>query len=438
VKCPGWLLKSDGTPTLWAVFALALMVRVLPVPLLLPLLGRVAVQGFAGDGAGFYLPLAHSLATRGEFSFEPGAPTALYVPLFPLLAAGLERLGWPWPAGPAVACQALLGALILVLLFVWVRRLLGARAAALALGLGSVLPDLAVYSYLPMSENLALVMVLAAFVLFDSASATRRPHRYALTGLLLGLAGLAREFCPTFIAPLGLWEFQRAPSARSAGRVALMGLAALLAIAPWTLRNYLVTGEFIPLTNKAALNVYVATMKGRYAPSDARRLWALEDPRMREVDERLKARLSLARTSGERDRLYLGAAWENIRQDPWGQLGYLPRKAGFFWQANVGLRHGSRLGLWPVLAFSEVMYWFVVVAAAGTIFFTDTAGRSRRLLWLLVGWTCLFQVLTSSAEPRYHFLVLPALLALAVIGLDTGWAALRPGSRRLLSRPAPP
>jgi 4-amino-4-deoxy-L-arabinose transferase-like glycosyltransferase len=410
-------------------------VRVLPVPILLPILGLVAEQGFAGDGADYYLPLAHGLATRGEFSLRAGSPTAMYVPLFPLLAAGLETLGWRWPAGPAVACQALLGALILILLFVWARMLLGVRAAALALAVGCVLPDLAVYSYLAMSENLALVLVLLAFIVFHKALASGRLRWYALTGLLLGLAGLAREFCLTFVAPLGFWAIHDAPSARSARRVGLMVLTALLAITPWTARNYIVLGEWIPLTDKAALNIYVATLIGRHHPSDPRRNWELEDPGLRDVDQRLKASLATARTSRERNGLYLGAAWENVRRDPWGQLGYLGRKAGFFWQANVGLRHHSRIGLWPVLGFSELTYWLVIAAAIGSIFVAGGRGRTSRLLWLLVCWTFLFHLVAGEAEPRYHFLVLPALLVLAVIGLDGCWSVFRPGTRRLVTRP---
>jgi 4-amino-4-deoxy-L-arabinose transferase-like glycosyltransferase len=427
LRIPKWLLRPDGEVYLWPVLALALGVRVLPVPFLLPLLERVEELGFAADGARYYLPLAHGLATRGEFSLHPGMPTAMHVPLFPLMLAGLESLGWRWP-GPVV-CQAVLGALVLVLLFVWVRRLLGGRAAAVAFLLASMLPDLGVYSYLPMSDNLALVLVLAALVLFHSAFTSDRPHWYALTGLLLGLAGLTREFCVTLLLPLGLWAFLRVPTARSASRIGLMGLVIVLTIAPWSARNYLVFGELIPLSDKGGLNVYVATMKGRYAPSDARRMWALEDIRQQEVDRRLRASLRLTRSPNERNRLYLEAAWQNLSQDPLGQLVYLARKATFFWRPNVGLRHQSRLRLWPVLVFSEAMYWFVFTAAACAAFLPGTGGRARELLWLLVGWTCLFHLLTSSAEPRYHFMLLPALLALAA-GIDA-WSRLGKSGVRL-------
>ena len=415
----------DATPRILTIVVLALVIRLAPLPLVVRLLPRITAAGIAEDGQAYYLPLARTLARAGEFAITPGQPYARHTPLYPFVLAGLERLGLLAPASVA-ALQALLGAAALVLIFVWVRRMAGPWPAFAAFLLAAVVPDFAAYSYLNLAEMPSIVLVLAALIAFQRALAGGGLAWWGATGAALGLAALTREFCITLLAPLALWSVRTIPASRAAARIAVMIAATVLVILPWTIRNYRLYGEFIPLTDKGGGNVYIGTLKGRHHASDARRMWELEDPRQAQVDRELRQRLEGVKSPSERSRLELQAAWRNVTDDPWGQVGFLPRKAWFFWQSNIGLRHGRRIGLTAVMALAELLYWLgLTVAVAGTLA-TRPDGVPRLFLWMLIGWIFVFHLFVGEAEPRYHFLALPFLFALAGRGLAP-WLRPDPG-----------
>jgi len=426
-----WL--SQGV---WPVVLVALAVRMTPLPLIGRLIPGAQAAGFASDGTDYYSPLGHNLAVFHEFSLTPGQPTAAYVPLYPALLALLEVVGRSGPFA-LMSVQALLGALGLVLLFVWARQIAGAASALVGLGLAAVLPDFAVYSYLNMSENLFMVLMLAALVIWQTALEGEDLKRWALAGLLLGLAALTREFGVTLLLPLAGATWWHRGFRQAVLRVAVLTLASSLTILPWTLRNLGLFGEWIPLTSKGAVNIYVATLKGQYHPSDPRRNWALEDPSQEAVDQELKRDLAVSSSFSERNWLYLRSAWRNLTADPWGQVVYLGRKAGFFWQPNVGLRHVGRIGHTFLLGASEVSYWLCLVSAASIVLVRRRLDSRVVLPALLTAWTFLFHLCVGEAESRYHFALLPAIFVFSGMSL-TGVVSFKPagsnGSVRMSTR----
>jgi 4-amino-4-deoxy-L-arabinose transferase-like glycosyltransferase len=401
---------------LTAVILGSLVVRLLPVPFVIRLLPQVYRAGIANDGVYYYWPLAVNLAEHGEFSIEPGHPTAFQMPLYPLVVSSLHLFRLLTPTG-LVILQGVLGAAVLTLLYVWVRALAGRRVAVLALCCAAVVPEFAVFSYLNLSENLAAVLVLAGFCLFARAMHSRSSIDWFLVGAALGLATLTREFCVTFVpllAGFALWR----EGYRSEGRgLVVMILSTIFVLVPWMIRNYGVVGEFTPLTTKGALNVYVGTLKGDYHPSDARRMWRNPDTRQSERDRSLKEAIAATESRSERDRLYLRASWENVREDPEGQIVYLIKKVDFFWQSSVGVRHAGRVGSAVPLFVAEVLYWVSLMLGA-TALLSVGARRNLALLWIVIGWTFLFHVLVGEAEPRYHFLAMPAVFGLAGFSLS--------------------
>ncbi len=399
------------------VAAAALALRLLPLPVIAPLLVRVHETGFATDSTLYWLPMAHSLAEQGEFAYPAGEPTAIHVPLYPLLLACLVVLRLSDPIWVA-AVQSVLGSGALLLLFVWVRQLAGAQAGLVAFVLAAMLPDFAVYSYLNMSENLSIVLVLGALVLFERALGREGFGLWAIAGVVLGLAALTREFSFTLLLPLGCAASVRAGFRRTAIGVATMGLACALTLLPWMIRNYRVFHAFIPLSTNGARGLYIATLKGDYNSSDPRRNGSLDDPRQAERFRLLRQALAIARTPAEERQLYLDAAWRNYLDDPQGQIVYLARKVIFFWQPNVGLRHRGRIGWTPLLAYSESFYWLCLLAAAYSLFVPDGRPFPRGTLGLLIGWTFFFHMFVGEAESRYHFALLPPIFACAGVTLS--------------------
>ena len=162
-------------------------------------------------------------------------PTAERAPLYPLVLAGLVKLG----AGGADA-QRLLGAFTgagtIAAAGLLGRRLAGERVGLLAAGLAAVYPTLVAADGALMTESLyemlAALSLVAAYRLRDSPGAGRA----LVLGAIVGLAALTRgEALSSF--PLLLLPLVRHPGGLRAAAMACVAFAVVLA--PWTARNWI-------------------------------------------------------------------------------------------------------------------------------------------------------------------------------------------------------
>jgi len=85
---------------------------------------------------------------------------------------------------------------------------------------------------------------------------------------LLGLAVLTRSSLLYFLPVLGLWlvGVHRGEWRSAAGRVAIVGLAAGLLIAPWTARNAQLYDAFVLIDTTGPFNLWRGNTPRSYAP----------------------------------------------------------------------------------------------------------------------------------------------------------------------------
>ncbi|HEX6738681.1 MAG TPA: glycosyltransferase family 39 protein [Vicinamibacteria bacterium] len=95
----------------------------------------------------------------------------------------------------------LLGALLAVSVFLWARRLFGARAAALALFLCVLNPEMLAHGQLVTTDLGAALFIFLAVVAFERLTEQPTPARVALAGAALG-AGLATKFSALGLLPI--------------------------------------------------------------------------------------------------------------------------------------------------------------------------------------------------------------------------------------------
>ena len=81
-----------------------------------------------------------------------------------------------------------------------------------------------------------------------------RPRRWLAAGLVLGLGALAVASM-LLLAPVALWWLRRTSRTWRAPLLFLLGCT--LAIAPVTLRNGLVSGDWVLISRDAGLNFYI-------------------------------------------------------------------------------------------------------------------------------------------------------------------------------------
>lgn len=230
-----------------------------------------------------YDALAQSLLAGRGYSFEQdwypgftpaGAPTAHWSFLYPLYLAGVYAVSGHHPLA-----ARLLQALICGALSVWLIYRLGRRLAGEATGLTAALLA-AVYAYFVyydaalMTEAFFTLGVLASFELTfallgidrsrGDAPPTHRPGLWLLLGAVFGLTALLRQTLLLWLPFWLVWVYwaggalePRAKRLRGYAPLLSLGVTAAF-ILPWTARNYLVYGAFLPLNSNAGYAFYSA------------------------------------------------------------------------------------------------------------------------------------------------------------------------------------
>lgn len=189
-----------------------------------------------------YDTIAVNLATGHGFSLNPDVPTPRRAPGYPFfLAAVYYVFGHAWL--PVRLLQALLGALTCLLAFRTAERLFGERAGPAAGWLLALYPPLVPYAGLLLTETLFTFLLAAAAMFWVYGAERKSPWDFALAGLCLGLATLTRPVTLFFPALLLLAAALRPGLARL--WPALL-VAFLLALAPWSARNYRLWGTLKP------------------------------------------------------------------------------------------------------------------------------------------------------------------------------------------------
>ena len=174
------------------------------------------------------------------------------------------------PVLPLVA-QALLNALLPWLVYEYAASEFDKRVAAVAALLTGFLCLNTVYASTQSSDSVCTVIFMTAVLLFARA---RRQHDdwrlYAIAGLLLGLAPQFRPnliLIPAVLAAFLVVERRTAARLRGAAVVVLASIAILM---PWTIRNAQLTGELLPTSTHGGAQLWYGTLQtGPYLASRA-------------------------------------------------------------------------------------------------------------------------------------------------------------------------
>jgi 4-amino-4-deoxy-L-arabinose transferase-like glycosyltransferase len=256
---------------------------------LLALVVRIAV--IAGDtgyrpanDAFEYDYLAHSIASGDGYPpsgyLLQGGPTAIRGPGYPYLLGGVYALSGDSRTAGRLA-GALLGALSVLLLYLIAKRIWGIRIGLAAALLAAVFPPLVMLSRELLSESLFIPLELGALLCVLNFRRSGGALRWAVTaGALCGLAALTRNTALALLlaVPLGMWTAQARLAARSLVAPLLVLAVAALVIAPWTARNAVEFGRFIPLTTSTGITAAGVYNEASFRDSGSHGAW--RDPQI--------------------------------------------------------------------------------------------------------------------------------------------------------------
>jgi 4-amino-4-deoxy-L-arabinose transferase-like glycosyltransferase len=183
-------------------------------------------------------------------SVPDGGPTALRAPAYPYLLGAIYALSGDSLTAGRLAGAAL-GAIAVLLVYLIARAVWGRRVALVAAGIAAVFPPLVLLSRELLSESLFLVLELGAVLCALACRRSGGALRWAAAaGALCGLAALTRNPGAVLVIPvaIGVWTLRPRLRADALVAPALVVLCAALVIVPWTLRNAVEFGRFIPVT----------------------------------------------------------------------------------------------------------------------------------------------------------------------------------------------
>lgn len=313
-----------------------------------------------------------------------------FIGFFSAFFGGLTAVRW---------AQVVLCALIAPVLGLLGRRAFGPEAGLLAAALAAAYPELVWFSVHFWVEGFFVVLLYAAFERLFAADERASVALAASSGALFGLSVLARETALYFLPVAALWLAWR--RVKGPSRAAAFLLGALLMIAPWTLRNYVVYRAFVPVSTAGALNLWQGnTRLSRQEVYE--RYWAV---RGRIEKYRFAQRMGL-RAILERQPLWL---FEKLRDE-------MP----MFWEADsqalVHIRRGAYGAVAPgraLLASAVVLLpYFAVLAVFVLGLLIAPLTRASGLLLGFLAYYNLLHVVTHGYA-RYR---LPALAVLFLWG----------------------
>jgi hypothetical protein len=211
-----------------------------------------------------YHELARALA-RGEPFGTTDVPWGYAYFVAAFYAVFGER---PWLP---VVVQVFANATVPVLLYRLVQPLVGTRTAALASLLIGVFSFNTIYASTQASDAICTVLFMLSLVLFAKAHETGRTRYFVLSGLI---AGLVPQFRPNMILfPLVMAAVVLVAGARTKRTVLHLAMFVVLvaaALAPWTWRNYRLTGMFLPTSTHGGVQLWYGSLQvGPYLESRA-------------------------------------------------------------------------------------------------------------------------------------------------------------------------
>ena len=350
-----------------------------------------------------------------EVGFSPLAFRLIFhPPLYPYFIGLFSLLGGLLAVKVA---QAVVAALLVPAVGRLGALAFGPAAGLAAAALAAFYPELVWFSAHFWVETVFTVLLWWGLERLVVADAKEAIGTALVAGLLFGLAILARETVLYFLPLAGAWLAWRRPGGPR--RAAAFVIVALLTVAPWTLRNWIAYGAFVPVSTAGALNLWQGNARiSRQEVYD--QYWAVPG----RIEKYRFARQKGIEAIRERQP---GWFFEKLRQE-------MPH----FWEADSqALVHVVRGAYGPVrpavavavVAFFLLPYFACLVGLVFGLAALPPARAPALLVLLLVYYNVIHVVAHGYA--RYRLPVMPVLFLLA----GFAWTAWRAAAFPRLTRP---
>jgi 4-amino-4-deoxy-L-arabinose transferase-like glycosyltransferase len=336
--------------------------------------------------------------------------TAAKPPIFPYFLAGVYLVAGPGNFKAARLIQIFIDSFSCILIY-FLGKMLAGRAVGWVAALISVVYPLNVYMSLQLypETTFFILLVLMLIVTFRMGSESRI-WPAVIGGILFGVCILARPNIALLLPFILVYPFLIKKKA-SAGQAILYLFATFFVILPWSIRNYLVFKEFIPLTSEAGAvfwsDNHPMAKGGTVIPGKA--TWPGDD-----FPDRNWAGWSYLTEPQSNDK-FMQAGMEWVKTHPVDFLALIPMKIARLWNPAVFTTHSDRYAS-PLRKLMWIPYLpFLALAAAGVIF----SLKNWKTWWLLYSILISTNITTVlfAGGTRYSIPMVPALLIFSSLGL---------------------
>lgn len=400
---------------LWAALALMVASR-------LALILLIDVK--PSSDMGWYYARAVGLLETGRYA-EGSIPTAYWPVGYPAFLAGVMALAGTSVLVGQLANLALSVACMILLYQLCLRYFDDHRIATIAACLLAVYPNHMGYSLGLYSEPLFTALLLLVWVL---TKPDVRLGMLIVVGVAAGLATLVKTqmllLAPLLIFVLSLRSWTR-PAIVHALRQSVLATAVMVAtISPWTWRNYVELGAFVPVSTNGGMSL----LAGNNPSMTLDLRTDYNDTGIREL-----AKFSVADQVAA-DRRARAAAWAWIQDNPLTFMALVPKKFIRFWLPDGESEWNVQMGFadyekWKVwfrsARVANQLYYFALLA--GFAYGLYHCVRLRDPQTLAVPLAALYFTALSlvfSGQSRYHAPLMPFIVAYAA------WALVRWRSAR--------
>ena len=384
--------------------------------------GHPLTQPAAGLDTTVYVNLAYQVMA-GNYALGPG----LYFvsPLYIYFLAAVLAVTDSFTAVRIV--QIAFGTAAVACIFVAAREWFGARAAWIAAVLAALTGSFTFHEALLLQAALDPFLTAASLAALAVAFGRRRPVWFFAAGLLFGIHTLNR---PNIAIPAAAIVLLLLVSRRwRPAIVTAAGLAA--ALAPVTVRNFAVAGDWSPVSSHGGLNFYIgnnADADGTYhqVPGITPNISGQQEDARRVAEQAVGHALDDAEVSA----YFYGLGWNWIRAQPRQAVALFARKLAYtFNAAHISLNYSYPFYAYDartLLALTIVGAWLLVpLGLVGLV----VSAPGRRLFDYVV-WASFVPVYAIAVAAffvadRYRLPLLVPLCIGAGAAIDWAWSRAR-------------
>ena len=279
---------------------------------------------------------------------------------------------------------------------------------------------------------LVLLFSSTSILLLVSGSGLRRA---SIAGVLLGLAGLGKPNVLLFAPVAVLWiltEFRRSVNWSHWRPALLFTAGVILVVLPITIRNYVVSQDFVLVSSNAGVNFYIGNNSQAQGVFRLPRDSGLDNHRLylssREVAEAATGAGPLK--PSEVSAYWTQRALDDIQDGTEAWLALMWQKFRLAWNAYEVPNHHDKyfiaLNFSPLLNKLLIGFWIVApLAVVGMLVPGRREASSANRLYLAFGLTYLLSLLPFFVTARYRLPIVPFLIVFASVGVCGLWDLMR-------------